>query len=358
MAEKKYDLALVKTVTDKKIRPQEWYKERLQTKFIKSLKPTDTSKHLVGKNWLFVKDGLDDFRDGYPPPVEGDIILKGSKGPGPNIKGSGENLSSVKQPAAKKRFTKHQICYSRQTPLQQQMRDHIDEVEFGLTQHPLALYPHFEENCPPDLFDMIVDLLDPEINMMSEEGSERDEYDEEIVEENEEERKSDIDEEDDKSVKEEKEKEKEMENFGGEKIPRHPYRWKDKKDKKKPGDVKSTQAETQEDIPGERVQDERRGNETPSPEFEQPSRMYLVEERLIPNCTGLKNKALMVAFDYLYLTEQDIEVESLVIDGIVLYIDMDEGYDIPVEVPAMDESLLLRQSVYPVDYMDGFKQLE
>ena len=37
---------------------------------------------------------------------------------------------------------------------------------------------------------------------------------------------------------------------------------------------------------------------------------------------------------------------------------MDEGYDIPVEVPAMDESFLLRQSVYPVDYMDGFKQLE
>lgn len=31
------------------------------------------------------------------------------------------------------------------------MRDHIDEVEFGLTQHPLALYPHFEENCPPDV---------------------------------------------------------------------------------------------------------------------------------------------------------------------------------------------------------------
>ena len=31
------------------------------------------------------------------------------------------------------------------------MRDHIDEVEYGLTQHPLALYPHFEENCPPDV---------------------------------------------------------------------------------------------------------------------------------------------------------------------------------------------------------------
>ena len=38
--------------------------------------------------------------------------------------------------------------------------------------------------------------------------------------------------------------------------------------------------------------------------------------------------------------------------------DMDEVYVIPVEVPAMDESLLLPQSVYPVDNMDGFKQLE
>ncbi|VDH88869.1 Hypothetical predicted protein [Mytilus galloprovincialis] len=35
--------------------------------------------------------------------------------------------------------------------------------------------------------------------------------------------------------------------------------------------------------------------------------------------SNLKNKALMVAFDY--LTEQDIEVESLVIDGIVIYKD-------------------------------------
>ena len=135
------------------------------------------------------------------------------------------------------------MCYSRQTPLQQQMRDHIDEVEYGLTQHPLALYPHFEENCPPDLFDMIVDLLDPEINMMSEEeGSERDEFDDEIAEEDEDERKSNKSDEDNKSVRDEKETE--MENYGGEKIPKHPYRWKDKKDKKK-GDVKSTQVESQ-----------------------------------------------------------------------------------------------------------------
>ena len=52
------------------------YKERLHTKHIKSLKPNDTSKMLVGHNWLFLKDGLDDFRDGLPPPNIGDPVIK------------------------------------------------------------------------------------------------------------------------------------------------------------------------------------------------------------------------------------------------------------------------------------------
>lgn len=51
------------------------YKERLKTRYIKSLKPTDTSEFLHGQNWTFVKDGLDDFRDGLPPPVEGGVVL-------------------------------------------------------------------------------------------------------------------------------------------------------------------------------------------------------------------------------------------------------------------------------------------
>ena len=52
------------------------YKERLKTKYIKSLKPSDTSHYLVGKDWIFVKDGLDDFRDGLPPAVDGNVFLK------------------------------------------------------------------------------------------------------------------------------------------------------------------------------------------------------------------------------------------------------------------------------------------
>ena len=52
------------------------YKERLYTKYIKSLGPRDTSKFLTGRNWTFLKDGLDDFRDGLPPPVEGGMVLQ------------------------------------------------------------------------------------------------------------------------------------------------------------------------------------------------------------------------------------------------------------------------------------------
>ena len=47
------------------------YKERLRTRYIKSLNPKEASKLLNAKNWTFIKDGLDDFRDGLPPPVEG-----------------------------------------------------------------------------------------------------------------------------------------------------------------------------------------------------------------------------------------------------------------------------------------------
>ena len=72
------------------------------------------------------------------------------------MKGSSENLSAVKQPAVRNRFTKHQICFSRLTPLQQQRREHINQIEYGLTQHPLALYPHLEESVNPEVRHSIV----------------------------------------------------------------------------------------------------------------------------------------------------------------------------------------------------------
>ncbi|KAK3100779.1 hypothetical protein FSP39_025196 [Pinctada imbricata] len=243
MAERKYDLALVNTKTDKRIREKPWYKERLDTKFIKSLKPSDTSKTLVGKNWIFVKDGLDDFRDGLPPLTQGDILIKGTKGPGPNLTGSGENVSAVKQPAVRRRFTKHQICYSRSTPLQQSRRDHIDEIEYSLIQHPLALYPHLEEAVSAELFEDIVDILDPEMNLDPDE-----ELDDHLEEEDEEEEEG-KEEERPETAKSDAEKSQDSNEEG--KI-RNPYRWlprkeeREKKDKRKTTE-KSASSESQEE---------------------------------------------------------------------------------------------------------------
>ncbi|XP_070553617.1 protein FAM47E-like [Ptychodera flava] len=172
MAENKYDLLLVQTKTDKKIRNQPWYKERLQTKYIKSRNPTDASKTVIGSQWTFLKTGLDDFRDGLPPQVEGTIFIKGTKGPEPNVTGDSDKRNP-KQTVNRHRFTKEQVVFSKSLPLHQMRRDHIDEMEYGLTQHPLALYPHLEECMPPDVFEDVVDILDPEMNL----GSEADDED-------------------------------------------------------------------------------------------------------------------------------------------------------------------------------------
>jgi len=249
MAELKYDLLLVSTKTDKKIYSQPWYKERLRTKYIKSLGPQDTSKFLAGRNWTFLKDGLDDFRDGLPPPTENEMI-KGEKGLGPNIKGSSDDIAAVKQPAARRRFNKDEICFSRVTPLQQQRRDHIEEIEYGLTQHPLALYPHLEECLPPDVFEDVVDILDPEMNLASDEEDE-DEFDDDFHTESQD-RSSDkgpattI-----RPPGTAEEEEDEEEN----KV-RNPYRWlpkkdekeKDKKDKRKGGDKRPSSPSENEHI--------------------------------------------------------------------------------------------------------------
>ncbi|XP_060606139.1 protein FAM47E-like isoform X2 [Ruditapes philippinarum] len=281
LAEQKYNLALVNTVTDKKIQQKPcaedtsdresdicsrmssaapelfnpWghlqtppdlertgdsprYKERLQTKYIKARRPSETDKNLVGKNWLFLKDGLDDFRDGLPPPVEGDITLKSTKGPGPTIKNSSENLSDVKQPAVRKRFNKHQICYSRLTPLQQQRREHINQIEYGLTQHPLALYPHLEESVNPELFEDIMNILDPEMNLIDDEEGSLAEEDED---ENEDRVSADSDRQQTGDISRDEDTKTELRETE-EGVVRNPYKWiskkeeQEKKNKKKAGE--------------------------------------------------------------------------------------------------------------------------
>ena len=53
------------------------YKERLEAKYKKPTNSKDWKPRLSSSSWTFVKDGLDDFRDGRPPALENkDILIK------------------------------------------------------------------------------------------------------------------------------------------------------------------------------------------------------------------------------------------------------------------------------------------
>ncbi|CAB4037814.1 Hypothetical predicted protein, partial [Paramuricea clavata] len=71
----------------------------------------------------------------------------------------------------KKRFTKDEVVYSKTLPMQQQRRDNVDDIEMSLLQHQLALFPHLEESVPPEVFEDVVDILDPDLQLGSEEGT-------------------------------------------------------------------------------------------------------------------------------------------------------------------------------------------
>ncbi|XP_063775792.1 protein FAM47E [Pseudophryne corroboree] len=145
-----------------------WYKERLHKKILKeSNQKLNLSGALNSCHWKFLPRGADDFRDGYPSSSDTSSISS-TKGHAPVL----QNITRDPEPAQKprKRFTKQQSCYSKLLPLQQARQEYIAEIEYGLTQHPLVLYPHLEECLPPDLFEQIVDLLDPEMRLKSASG--------------------------------------------------------------------------------------------------------------------------------------------------------------------------------------------
>ncbi|XP_053556757.1 protein FAM47E [Bombina bombina] len=144
-----------------------WYKERLCKRYLKDSNPKiNFSGALSSRRWTFLPKGVDDFRDGYPLSSNATFIPS-NKGPSPVLK----NVTDETERKPIKRFTREQACFSKLLPLQQARREYIEEIEYGLTQHPLALYPHLEEGVPPELFEEIVDVLDPEMRLRSASGS-------------------------------------------------------------------------------------------------------------------------------------------------------------------------------------------
>ncbi|KAM4807795.1 protein FAM47E-like [Rhinophrynus dorsalis] len=147
-----------------------WYKERLHKKYLKkSNHKLNLSGALNSHQWTFLSKGMDDFRDGYPS-SSSTAFIPTTKGPAPILHNVTEKTDQSKK-KSKKRFTKEQACFSKLLPLQQARREFIAEIEYGLTQHPLALYPHLEEGVPPNVFEEIVDILDPEMRVRSAAGS-------------------------------------------------------------------------------------------------------------------------------------------------------------------------------------------
>ncbi|KAJ1206379.1 hypothetical protein NDU88_001784 [Pleurodeles waltl] len=150
---------------------QPWYKERVTTKYLKDPHTKrNLSGSLNGSRWRFLDPAVDDFRDGYPPQSSGLSPLQ-MKDTSPIIHNLHEPSGAREQKRPRKRFTKDQAVFSKLLPLQQARREYIDEIEYGLTQHPLALYPHLEDGIPPELFEDIVDILDPDMRLNSESES-------------------------------------------------------------------------------------------------------------------------------------------------------------------------------------------
>ncbi|XP_036382758.1 protein FAM47E [Megalops cyprinoides] len=142
-----------------------WYKERLHTKYLKEKNNKQRlSGALDSRRWRFLKPGLDDFRDGYPLPVGEYIFTQTKEGTSPTVPGIPGHVGGTEQ-KPRKQLTKEQVCFSRKNPQQQLRRKHVAEVEYSLTQHPFALYPHLHECVSPELFDQILSLLDPEMSM-------------------------------------------------------------------------------------------------------------------------------------------------------------------------------------------------
>ena len=119
-----------------------WYKDKLPSKCFakhkKALRKFPT--YLDSRQWVFVKEGLDDLRKGCPPCK--DLITRG-----PNEGFLPVIAHRVPQHAPpKKKLPAEAEVFSTLSSAQQAWKTFVKEIEAHLTRHPLALYPKLEED--------------------------------------------------------------------------------------------------------------------------------------------------------------------------------------------------------------------
>lgn len=96
------------------------------------------------QRWVFVKKGLDDFRNGCPS-CENMITRGLPEHPAPQRYSRGPRPPPTKRPSYLP--TGAALC-SRLSAAQQARKAFLEEIEAQLTRHPLARYPDLEESIP------------------------------------------------------------------------------------------------------------------------------------------------------------------------------------------------------------------
>ncbi|XP_072812534.1 protein FAM47A-like [Vicugna pacos] len=137
-----------------------WYKDKLPSKCFakhkKALLKFPTS--LDGRRWVFVKEGLADFRKGCPPCE--DVLTSGpEEGSVPVIAHRVPQLGPKK---GQRKLPKKANLSSTLSPAQPARKAFVEDIEAHLTKHPLALYPNLEEDLPADLLLKVLEVLDPD----------------------------------------------------------------------------------------------------------------------------------------------------------------------------------------------------
>lgn len=133
-----------------KIKFQPWYKERLDSKYAQHF--TDTS------SWTFLKNGMDDYRDGNPPKLDSSIVSKKNKEIKPILACS--DLYNRKKLCQRinKKLDPYDILYSKNLPNQRKRMEHVKKIEESILKGPLAYSPE-QNDLPEKVIQDVCDIL-------------------------------------------------------------------------------------------------------------------------------------------------------------------------------------------------------
>ncbi|XP_059534705.1 protein FAM47A-like [Myotis daubentonii] len=110
------------------------------------------------QRWVFVKEGLDDFRTGCPSAE--DVITRGPREEFlPMI--AHRILCPLPKKIHRQPPTGADLC-SQLLRAQRARKAFVENIEASLTQHSLASSPNLEEALPPDLLLKVLEVLDPD----------------------------------------------------------------------------------------------------------------------------------------------------------------------------------------------------